>query len=108
MRRPQPALRAVAQRAYQRLDEEAGDRPGQPQHRQLRLVRAKIGIDRPHVALLQAEAELQAQEPQVHFEDARQRQAWTKGFHGILPRRSGRHRNRLVSHLVAKDNNRLQ
>ena len=72
---PERRARAVAHCANQRLDDEAGHRPRQPQQRHRAFICAKVAVDRPHVALLQAEAELQAQKTQIHLQDTGQRQA---------------------------------
>src|SRR5829696_323050 len=58
--------RPVAHRADERLDQEACDRPRQVQKRQLRGVGAEELVDRVYRRLLQAEAVLDAKEPEVH------------------------------------------
>ena len=64
----------VAHRADDRLDEEPRDRPGKLEHGELGFVGTQIAVYRPHVALLQPEAELQAQESEIHLEYPCQRQ----------------------------------
>jgi hypothetical protein len=58
--------RPVAHRADERLDQEACDRSRQVQQRQLRGVGAEELVDRVYRRLLQAEAVLDAKEPEVH------------------------------------------
>ena len=62
----------VAQRADQRLDQQSRHRSGQLENGEGGFIRAQPGIDGHHIALLQAKAELQAKEAEVHFDDAQQ------------------------------------
>ena len=68
---PPRAPRPVRERADQRLDEQAGDRPGQVEDRQLVGAGAEVVVDRVHGGLLHAEAVLDAEEPEVHQQDLR-------------------------------------
>jgi hypothetical protein len=63
---PSVTPRPVAHRADERLDQEACDRSRQVQQRQLRGVGAEELVDRVYRRLLQAEAVLDAKEPEVH------------------------------------------
>ena len=51
------------------LNQQTRDRPGQGQQRQHRFICTQIAVDRAHIALLQAKAELQTQEANVHLHD---------------------------------------
>ena len=82
-RAPAPAaVGPIAHGADQRLDEQPRHRPGQLEQRNLRFRCTEITVDRRHIALLQPEAELQAQKAQVHLEDADEGQARLDRGHG--------------------------
>jgi hypothetical protein len=73
------------------LDEQTCHRAGQPQHGHDRRVRAQIGVNRRHVALLQSETELQAEKTQIHLHDARKTKAWPGALHIPSPNRVWRY-----------------
>src|SRR3712207_7451994 len=58
--------RLVAHRADDRLDQQAGDRAGDVEDRQVVRVRPQEQEDRVHRALGQPEAELHPEEPEIH------------------------------------------
>jgi len=62
------------QRVTVRLHQQPRHRPRQPQQWQLALVGAEVLVDRRHVGLLQAEAELDAEEADIHVDDLPERQ----------------------------------
>ncbi len=64
---------AVAGLADERLDEQAGERGGEPQDGNLVRRCAEILIDGAHVGELQRPAKLDAQEAEVHVPDLRER-----------------------------------
>ena len=66
---PPRAPRPVGQRTDDRLDQQARDRAGQVEDRQVVRVRPEEGVDRVHSGLLHPEAVLDAEEAQVHEQD---------------------------------------
>ena len=91
--RPAPAQRrpgAVGQVAHDRLDDQPGQRGGDPQQRDLVHLRAEGLEDPADVRVLQCEAELDAQEPEAHVPDLPERQfrlAGAVSLHVGSPRR---------------------
>jgi hypothetical protein len=84
-RRPRRRPGAVAQAPDHRLDEQAGERRGEPEPRDVVALGAEPLVDGRHVGELEPPAELDAQEAEVHVEELRLAQA-------RLRRRNGRHR----------------
>ena len=85
-RAPAPAaVGAVAHRADDRLHQQAGDRPGQPQQRQAGLVGTEELVDRAHIGLLQPEAVLDPEESEVHAEQLPQGEQRFPAGHGQGP-----------------------
>ena len=74
---PQPAPRAVAERADDRLHEQAGQRRREPEDRDAIGLRAERLVDGAHVPHLQAPAELDAEEPEAHVPDLPEGEAWS-------------------------------
>jgi hypothetical protein len=59
----------VAQVTDDRLDDEAGERRREPEHRDLISARAEVLVDGAHVRHLECPAELDAQKPEAHVPD---------------------------------------
>ncbi len=84
---PEAAPGAVAEVADDRLHDQAGDRRGEPQDRQLVDRCAERLEDAAHVRVLQREAELDAQEPEAHVPDLPEAQGGLLFLHaGFLVR----------------------
>ena len=66
---PEARPGAVAVVADDRLHEQACDRRGEPEQRDVALTGAEILVDGAHVGHLQAPAELDAEEPETHVPD---------------------------------------
>jgi len=73
---------AVAHRADERLDDQAGQRRGEPETRDLFVGCAEVLVDRTHVRHLQPPAELDAEEPEVHVPEGGEGEGWF-GVHGV-------------------------
>ena len=76
---------AVAHRSNDWLDDQARQRPGDTQPCKIGFFCTEITPDGGHIGLLQAKAELQPEEPEVHLQDLRNRQVrFGHGRHGLF------------------------